>query len=331
LGDRTREDDLIARHFGPIARHPGAHDLLDDAAVITPDPGFDLVVSKDALVSGIHFFTSDPPWSIAAKALRVNLSDLAAKAAEPVGFLLAIALPQDWSEEWVADFARGLGADAARYRTPLLGGDTVKTPGPLTLSVTVIGRVPHGTAPRRTGARDGDLIYASGTIGDAALGLRLRLDRDLERKARDGAVDIAFLLDRYLHPQPRLEAIEALRACATATMDISDGLVGDLAKLLHASGVGATVEAARIPLSPSARALVGLQPALLETALTGGDDYEILCTVPPAKADAFESGLAEAGLAVARIGAVAADEPGLVLTGPDGARLTFAHGSYSHF
>jgi len=322
------EDDVIARYLAPLATHPGALGLLDDAAVISPEPGYDLVVTKDALVADVHFFAEDPPASIARKAVRVNLSDLAAKGAEPVGLLLALALPQGWTEDWLAAFAAGLGEDCARYRAPLLGGDTVRASGGLTICVTALGRVPGGTAPRRTGARPGDGLYVTGTIGDAALGLRLRLDTGLGERAREGDRDA--LLDRYLHPRPRLEAIEALRRHASAAMDVSDGLVGDLSKLLRASGVGASAEAKLVPLSPAARELIAAEPSLFETALTGGDDYEILATVPGSEAEGFEGALARVGLAVARIGEVV-EGAGLTIVGAEGAPLAFGRDAYSHF
>ena len=324
------EGDLIARHFAPWASHPGALHLLDDAAVLEPEPGYDLVLTKDVLVADVHFFAEDPPASIARKALRVNLSDLAAKGAEPVGFLLGLALADDWTQDWLAAFAEGLRDDAARFGAPLLGGDTVRARGALTLSITAVGRVPAGRAVRRTGAVPGDLVYVTGTIGDAALGLALRLDRDLEGRARAGGVEVETLLDRYLHPRPRLEAVAALAAHASAAMDVSDGLVGDLGKLVRASGVGARVTAMRVPLSNPARALIELEPRLFEAALTGGDDYEILCTVPPAEAAAFERALAAPGLAVTKIGEIQLGEGALVL-GSDEEPLSFARGSYSHF
>ena len=168
------EDDLIASYFAPIAG-PGALGLQDDAACIAAPDGCDVVLTKDAVVAGVHFFADDPADSIARKALRVNVSDLAAKGADPLGFLLALALPAGLDSAWLGRFARGLGDDAAHYGIPLLGGDTVKTPGPLTISITALGSVPRGRMARRTGARAGDRIYVTGTIGDAALGLKLRL------------------------------------------------------------------------------------------------------------------------------------------------------------
>jgi thiamine-monophosphate kinase len=314
------EDDLIARFFAPLAG-PGGLGLTDDVALLAPPPGRDLVVTADALVAGVHFFPDDPPDAIAAKALRVNLSDLAAKGATPLGFLLSLALPRTAGADWLEAFARGLGEDARAYGCPLLGGDTVKTPGPLTLSITALGTVTPGRAPLRTSARAGDLLYVSGTIGDAALGLRLRLGEGpaLAPEAR------AFLLQRYLRPQPRLALAPAL-AHARAAMDVSDGLVGDLAKMLRASGVGGVLDLREVPFSAAAQAWFQQDAAGNEIAVIGGDDYEVLAAVPPEHAAAFE---AAAAVSVRRIGWVR--EGAFEVLGLAGAPVRFARGAYSHF
>ena len=202
------------------------------------------MLTADALVAGVHFFADDPPEAIARKALRVNLSDLAAKGARPLGFLLTLALPGDWREAWLEAFADGLGVDAQTYDCPLIGGDTVATPGPLMLSVTAIGSVRQGRMARRTGVKPGDRLYVTGTIGDAAIGLKVRQGRGPDIPQ----VDKAFLLERYLKPEPRLALIGAMAAHANGGMDVSDGFVGDLAKMLAVSGVSA-----RVPIySPAA-------------------------------------------------------------------------------
>ena len=252
---RPGEADLIARYFAPLAG-PAGLGLRDDAALMRLAPGEDLVLTTDALVAGVHFFADDPPGAIARKALRVNLSDLAAKAARPLGFLLTLALPPDWRDDWLAAFAEGLGADAAAFECPLIGGDTVATPGPLTLSVTAIGSVAEGRMPRRTGVRPGDRLYVTGTIGDAAIGLRIRQGRGPDIPQADKA----FLLERYLTPEPRLKLIGAMAAHANAGMDVSDGFVGDLTKMLDVSGVTARVPIYRLPLSPAARAAIAADP-----------------------------------------------------------------------
>ena len=254
MTDRPGEDDLIACYFAPLAG-PAGLGLKDDVALLTPPSGRDLVLTTDALVGGVHFFADDPPAAIARKALRVNLSDLAAKGAAPLGFLLSLALPAGWTADWLEDFARGLGEDARAYDCPLLGGDTVKTPGPLTLSITALGSAATGRMAARTGVRSGDRLYVSGTIGDAALGLRLRLGQGppLSEPHR------LHLLDRYLLPRPRLALAPAM-VFAHGGMDVSDGLVGDLEKMLRVSGVSASVDLGRLPLSDAATAAIAADP-----------------------------------------------------------------------
>jgi len=327
------EDDLIAKYFAPIAG-PAGLGLRDDAAAFTPAPGHDVVVTTDAIVAGVHFLADDVSDDIARKALRVNLSDLAAKGAAPLGFVLALALPAGTNAEWLAGFAAGLGEDAAHFGLPLIGGDTVKTPGPLTISVTALGQVPQGRMVRRTGAEPGDILYVSGTIGDAALGLRLRLGekRDAFWQGRLAPAARDFLVARFLRPQPRMALAASLLENAHGAMDVSDGLVGDLTKMLKVSGLGANVRLDQIPLSSSARAAIALVPELFETALTGGDDYEILCSVAPARVSAFEAGAAAANVAVTRIGV--ADSSGgraAVFLDASGKPRHFVQDSYSHF
>ncbi len=319
------EDRLIARYFGPIATHPGALGLSDDAAFLTPPPGCDLVLKTDAVVGGIHFFPEDAAHTVASKALRVNLSDLAAKGATPLGFLLSLALPSDIDDAWLTDFAAGLRGDALLYNCPLFGGDTVRTAGPVVVSVAMVGSVPEGAMVRRAGARPGDRVFVSGSIGDAALGLALR-------KGAAWPLDAGqrqHLMSRYLLPQPRNALAEAVRTHASAAMDVSDGLAGDLAKLARVSQVAATIDVASVPLSGAAQAAIGADPAMLDTALTGGDDFEILCTVPPARAGSFRAAAQAAGVAVTDIGAIEAGEGARFIH--DGQPLTFRRAAFSHF
>ncbi|MFG1347122.1 thiamine-phosphate kinase [Xanthobacter autotrophicus DSM 431] len=329
-GGGSAEDRFIARFFRPIARSGAALGLLDDAALLSPTPGTDLVLTKDAVVAGVHFFPDDSPASIARKALRVNLSDLAAKGAAPVGALLAIALPKGTPDAWMAAFAEALGADSLAFGCPILGGDTVSTPGPVTITITALGEVPKGTFVPRTGARPGQAILVSGTIGDAALGLRLRQDAHHPAFAGLGEAQRAHLLDRYLHPQPRLALAPVLRACAAAAMDVSDGLAGDVAKMLKASGCGGHVEARRVPLSAAAAAVVKADPSLFAVALSGGDDYEIAACVPHGRVAVFTAEAARAGVPVALIGETR-DEDGLSVVDAGGNTLELGAGSYSHF
>jgi thiamine-monophosphate kinase len=328
--EASAEDRLIATYFRPIATHPGAFGLADDAAAIAPPPGCDLVLTTDGVISGVHFFPDDPADTVARKALRINLSDLAAKGATPLGFLLSIGLPAGLPADWLKSFARGLGEDAAHYGCALLGGDTDRSPGAITVHISALGTVPHGSMVRRKGARAGDVVVATGTAGDAALGLVLRQDAaavgrwKLDDPMRD------HLLSRYLLPQPRTAIAAALRRHASAAIDVSDGLVGDLAKLCRASGVGAEVAIADVPLSPAAQAAVEAEPALMDTVLTGGDDFEVIATVAPERLDALSQEAAAAGVTISRIATVTAGQ-GAHFRGADGRALVFRRPSYSHF
>jgi thiamine-monophosphate kinase len=325
--ERPGEDSLIARFFAPIAG-AGALNLKDDAALVTPEPGHDLVLTTDALVERVHFLPEDAPGSIARKALGVNVSDLAAKGATPAGFLLSLALPDDWTEAWLAAFAAGLGDASRDFACPLLGGDTVKARGPLTLSVTAVGQVPAGRTVLRTTAKAGDLLCVTGTIGDAALGLKLR-----SAPAWAGSLspdERAHLADRYLHPQPRHRLAAALRDHASAAMDVSDGLAGDLAKMMRASGVAAVVEADQVPLSIAAARAVRTSPDLLDLALTGGDDYEILCSVPEKRLDSFRKEADRVGIFLSVIGRVVSGDERPVFR-MNGLERRYDVGSYQHF
>lgn len=328
---RSGEDALIARHFAPLATAAGALALTDDTAFYTPPPGFDLVLTKDAVASGIHFLPDDPGATVARKALRVNLSDLAAKGAAPVGYMLALGLPDGWTEDWLADFAAGLAADQQTFGVSLYGGDTIRTVERAVISVTAFGLVPTGGMVRRGAAQAGDRIVVTGTIGDAAIGLKLRLDAALGDRLELASADVDHLLDRFAHPQPRVAAAAVVRDHARAAMDVSDGLVGDLRKMATTSGVAIRLDAARVPLSPAAAAAVAADPALLVTAITGGDDYEIAAAVRPDAVAAFLDGCAAAGVVATEIGDAVTGEPGVTVTGGDGASLGIERGSFSHF
>jgi thiamine-monophosphate kinase len=329
---RLSEDALIATYLAPLAG-PGGLGLRDDAGLATPRPGHDLVVTKDMLVAGVHFFPDDPPDLIARKALRVNLSDLAAKGAEPLGFLLGLALPLDWTEAWLAGFVAGLGDDARTYACPLIGGDTTATPGPLLVSITAFGEVPSGRMIPRTGTRAGDRLYVTGTIGDAALGLQVRRDErtDAGWLAVLDPTSSQALLARHRQPEPRVALREALRAHARAAMDVSDGFLGDLGKMLRLEGLTATFAARTVPLSPAVQMAVAIELRLFATALTGGDDYEILCAVPPTDVAGFETAARIAEVPVTPIGeAVAGTDPISVLD-DQGLPLAFDRASFQHF
>ncbi|MBV8744879.1 MAG: thiamine-phosphate kinase [Xanthobacteraceae bacterium] len=331
MSNQSAEDRLIARYFAPIAKDPGALGLVDDAAVLVPPADCDLVLKTDPIVAGVHFFPEDPPAAIARKALRVNLSDLAAKGARPLGFLLSLALPADIGDAWLTAFAEGLGADAEHFACPLLGGDTDRTPGLLTVTIAALGAVPRGTMVKRKGAKPGDRVVVSGTIGDSALGVRLRKQSELAASWGVEGARRQHLLDRYLVPQPRLAIAETIRRFASAAMDISDGLAGDFAKLCRASDVGGDIEVARVPLSAAARAALDCDGAVIEPILTGGDDYEILATVPAAELAAFRAEAAARGVDLTAIGTIAAAPAQVRFVGRDGQPLKFARPSFSHF
>ena len=310
------EFQRIARHFAPLAGE-GALGLTDDAAVLASIPG-QLVLSADAMVEGVHFPAGEAPDLVARKLLRTNLSDLAAMGARPLGYLLTIAVPRTTDEAWFAGFAAGLAADQAEFGLKLLGGDSTSTPGPVTVSLTILGTA-HAVL-RRAGAREGDDVWVSGTIGDAALGL-LALGGEVADP--DG-----FLVDRYRLPQPRLELGRRLVGIAHAAMDVSDGLVQDLGHLCRAAGLGAVVEAALVPASPAARAA---GPGHLARRITGGDDYELLFAAAPGALDAVERAASACGTPVMRVGRFRAAPACVTVLDERGAEIALARGGWSHF
>lgn len=302
--DRPGEFELIRRFFAPLAGDPGSLGLTDDAAVLTPKPGCDLVLTKDMLAADVHFFSGDAPEAIAAKALRVNLSDLAAKGARPRGYLLGIALPSDWSAGWLERFCKGLAADQCVYDIQLLGGDTIRSGNGLQVSITAIGEVEQGRAVRRSGAGEGDLVFVTGTIGDAAAGLQARIDPEFCRSHNLTEEEEKRILDRYLLPRPRTRIAPCLVAHASAAMDISDGLLGDSAHLASSSGVDITLDLSAVPLSGALQHLKVKAREVFGRCLNGGDDYEILAAVPVERAETFVKDAAECGCPVTQIGTV---------------------------
>ncbi|MET4258556.1 thiamine-monophosphate kinase [Bradyrhizobium sp. S3.12.5] len=325
----SAEDSLIARYFKPLATDPGAFGLVDDAAILSSS-GDDIVVTTDAVVEGVHYLATDPPDTIARKALRVNLSDLAAKGAAPAGFVLTLAL-RSKEDAWLRPFADALGEDAESFACPLLGGDTVSTPGPQMISITAFGRVPKGRMVGRTGARPGDVLLVTGTIGDAALGLDVLIGGAVATALASDPAAKDALISRYRIPQPRNVLAQSVRDHATAAMDVSDGLAGDLTKLCAASGVSATVNVASVPLSAAAAGLVVRSAICVETLLAGGDDYEVLCTVPPEQSDALMEAGRAVGLAVTAIGTIVAGHERPRFLDGQGQELALKRLSYSHF
>ena len=321
---RLGEFDLIARYFAPLSENSvGAFGLRDDVALIDVSDGCQLVAKTDAIIAGVHFRLDDPPEDVARKALRVNLSDLASKGARPVGFLQALALNDSIDDAYLERYAAGLAADVAQFQVPLLGGDTTAGPGPFTIAIAALGEVPRGAATLRSGAKPGDLLFVSGTIGDAALGLAC-LDRRL-----DGAPDArAMLTARYLLPQPRLALGQALRGIASAGLDVSDGLVADAGHLASSSAVAIEIDRDRIPLSDGVRTAVQDDPRWWASVLGGGDDYELLLAIPPARVSAAQAAAAEVDVALTQIGRLTAGAGVTVLAG--GAPVHVAVPGYTH-
>ena len=330
-GKGLGEFDIIARYFAPLATDSSALSLRDDAAVLRPPEGLEIVLSCDTVIEGVHFLSEDPPESVGHKALAVNLSDLAAKGARPYVYLLALSLAsKQVADDWLEAFVAGLGALQRRSGISLAGGDTTRTPGPLCITITALGLVPHGHAALRHGAKRGDLLYVTGTIGDAHLGLLLLKQPELAGKWRLSKDDVAFLVGRYREPEPRNAIAIPLRNLASAAIDVSDGLVGDVGKRAAVSHVGAVIEAARVPLSPSARKAVESDPKILEALLTGGDDYEIVASVPEASASSFEAEIRTKDEIVTQIGHIEAWDGTRVL-GEGGRTVKLSYKGFAHF
>jgi thiamine-monophosphate kinase len=319
------EFELIRRYFAPLAG-PGSLKLTDDAAVVDLQPGRSLVATTDTVIAGVHFLADDPPDLIARKALRVNLSDLASMGAEPLGYLLVTALPAGIDENWVAQFSRGLAQDQAEFSIALLGGDTAFTPGPLSLTITALGQVERGKALLRSGAKPGDRVYLSGTIGDSAFGLKLAKGEPLTLSPSEKS----SLLDRYRLPQPRLGLGRRLIGVASAAMDVSDGFAADLGHICQASRVGALVEAAKLPVSPALRSVLEVGEASLVEVATGGDDYELLFTAPAAVELLLGRIATELALPLTAVGEIRR-EPGVIVLDQNGRAVELGPGGYRHF
>jgi thiamine-monophosphate kinase len=319
------EFERIRRYFAPLAG-PGGLGLLDDAALVECRAGQRLVMTADAIVAGVHFLPEDPPDLVAKKLLRVNLSDLAAMGARPLHYLLTTALPVSLGAGWVAEFARGLGEDQRLYGIDLIGGDSVSTAGPAALSLTAIGEVAAGAEIRRTGARAGDDIWVSGTIGDAYLGLGL-----LRGAApRLAAEHRTALIRRFQLPEPRVILGPALSGVASAMIDVSDGLLADLGHICETSHLAGVVELASLPMSPAARAVVVLEPDVAPQLATGGDDYELLFTAPSEAVDAVRALGSQLAVPVTRIGRIEAGD-GVRLVDAGGREVTVEASGYRHF
>lgn len=331
------EFGLIARFFAPLAKGaPAALGLTDDAAIVPVPAGRSLVVTTDMLVSDVHFLATDPPDSVGWKALAVNLSDLAAMGATAASYVLGVALPSAWRDEalcaWLTGFTAGLAQMQAEWGISLVGGDTVSTSGPLCLSVTALGTIGRGRELRRSGARPGDTVFVSGTIGDAAMGLRQLTGRQLVALQPELADRV---VDRYRRPTPRLALGQALLGLASACADISDGLVADLGHICDASGVGASIDAARVPFSDAGRKVLAENAAAVSELMTGGDDYELVFTAPSEQALAVAQAAEATGVPVSAIGRTTgrddSESPLVSVYGPDGKALDIGRGGWTHF
>jgi len=324
-GEPLGEFERIRRFFAPLAG-PGALCLLDDAAVVDCRAGQRLVVTADAIVAGVHYLPDDPPDLVARKLLRVNLSDLAAMGARPLHYLLTTALPAALGSDWLAEFTRGLAEDQRRFGIDLLGGDSVATTGPAVLSLTAVGEVAAGMEIRRSGARAGDLVWVSGTIGDAFLGLAV-LQGAFPQLAPEHRT---ALIGRFQVPHPRVELGPRLVGIVDAMIDISDGLIADLGHICEVSGVAAVIELASLPLTPAAQVVVDGEPSIRAALATGGDDYELLFTAPASVTQVIEDLSRVLGLPITRIGGIELGE-GVRLLDAEGRSIPADSPGYRHF
>ena len=324
---QSGEFDRIARYFAPLARsYPEAFGLKDDAAVIEPTLGTKLVVTTDTIVAGIHYVGDEAPELIAAKLLRVNLSDLAAMGATPRAYTLNVALPTEIDDCWLEAFTDGLADDQARFNVVLIGGDSVGTTGPVVLSLTGYGEVPASGAVLRSAAQPGDNVYVSGTIGDGALGLRVVKGHLPGLPERDADALIA----RYQKPEPRLGLIRRLaQKSVLAAADISDGLVADLSHIADASGVAMLIRADAVPLSHAARYALNRDTELLATILSGGDDYEVAFCVPSDAEEIVQAIARESGVQVTAIGVVESGS-GVRVLEAGGSEIEFESMGFTH-
>lgn len=322
------ETELIQTYLAPLAA-PGAFGLHDDAALLETRPGFDLVVSTDPIIAGVHFFPDDDPRDIAWKALAVNVSDLIAKGAAPAGYTMALAFPEAPLTSWIDAFSVGLRDAQEAFGCPLFGGDTDRTPGPLSIGVSVFGFVPQGCFVKRTTARIGDHVFVTGTIGDAALGLKLRRDVSAFGPAFPSEHRDA-LLARYLRPQPSLTAINLISRFATAALDISDGLLQDAARLARGANARLAIPVASVPLSKAACCVVSNIPDALAAIVSGGDDYAVLFSVAPDNVADMRNAAAAIGQDIFSLG-VLETGAGVAVHDTHGISIVLPAAGYDHF
>ncbi len=325
------EEAIVQGYLAPLAAGaPGAHGLKDDCATIAPAPGCELVLKTDAIAEGVHFLPTDAPQDIGWKALAVNVSDLAAKGARPLGYLMSLAFPLAPTKVWMAAFAAGLGEAQKAFGMHLLGGDTDRRPGPISITPMVIGEVEIGRMVPRAAAKAGDIACVSGTLGDSGLGLALQRDPTLATTWRLAPHEADHLGQRFLRPTPRIGLAPALLKHARASMDLSDGLMKDLGRMCRASGVGAVVDLPALPMSAAFHSVIRIDPDAAAASRFAGDDYEVLSAVAPEFFGAFQAAAATAGIPVTRIGIFTT---GLELTLRDaaGSAIDIGPTGWDHF
>ncbi len=325
------EEAFIARYLAPLSEgFPGAFGLGDDCAELVPLPGHSLILKTDPIVAGVHFFGDDAPDDIAWKAVAVNASDIVAKGAKPFAYLMALTMPAEPEPEWMAQFCTGLGEAQAAFGCVLVGGDTDRGPGPLSIAVTMVGEMPAGRMVRRGGAEPGDYVYVSGTIGGSALGLSLRREPQLAERWELTAAACRAAKVQFLRPQPKLGLRAALNAAARAAMDISDGILKDLDRMCRQTATGASIELAQLPLADGLRAGLDNDRELALPLLTAGDDYEVLAIVSPEQTALFELLARRGGVTVSRIGSVTT-RAGVELLDEAGNPIGIDSAGYDHF
>ena len=318
------EFEMIQTYFLPLTHgREEAAGLSDDAAILNVPDGYDLVISSDTLNGGTHFLKHESPANIAHKVLRVNLSDMVAMGAKPYCYQMNLAFSDFPDEAWVKAFTAALAEDQKEFDVFCSGGDTTVAEGPLLVSLTITGLVPRGKAVKRSGAKAGDLAVVTGTIGDAAIGVKLLLDTI-------DVVDPAPFLEACHKPTPRIPLSEAICEYANAALDVSDGLLADLGHICQTSGVKAVVELSKIPFSAEAKAMIDVEKITHEALLSGGDDYEIMMAVDPSKFEAFKAAADKAGVPLAAIGRFE-DGEGVEVLDDEGAVIEFSRTGWTHF
>ena len=325
------EKDFIQRYLAPLAKgFDGAHGLMDDAATLDVGTGFDVVATVDAVAEGVHFFADDSAADIAWKALAVNVSDLVAKGADPIAYLMSLSFPTPPNDAWMADFCRGLAMAQTVFGIKLAGGDTDRRDGPLAITITALGRVETGKLVARSTGRAGDCLFLTGTLGDAGVGLALRGNPNLQADWQLSDETADFLRHRYLRPKPRNRLVSVLLEYATAAMDISDGLAKDAISLADASGLGLHITCARLPVSGATQQVVAANGVTLTDVLTAGGDYEVLAAVPPDQREAFVSAAEMSGVVVTEIGHLM-EQSDWVFEDLSGQPLELSDLGYDHF